>query len=78
VNSGWWTKPYWNYPTRPIDCRGFWTCDITTGGIDPLANTIAAFLISTGYDPPLASGQTNLPAELYENAAVYLEAVRSP
>jgi hypothetical protein len=40
-----------------------------------LANTIAAFLITADYDPPLASGQTSLPAELFENAASYVEVV---
>jgi hypothetical protein len=49
-----------------------------TGGINLLANTIAAFLIPAGYDPPPAEGQTILPADLYENAATFVEAARSP
>jgi exo-beta-1,3-glucanase (GH17 family) len=78
VGSGWWTKPTWATPATAIDCRGLWSCDITTGGSDPSANTIAAFLIPVDYDPPLASGGGALPAALYENTVAYVEAVRSP
>jgi hypothetical protein len=78
VGSGWWTKLTWANPVTPIDCRGLWSCNIVTGGSDTLANTIAAFLIPAGYDPPLASGQSTLPVAIYDNAVAYLETVRVP
>ena len=78
VNSGWWTKPTFASPTTDIDCRGFWSCNITTGGSDETANTIAAFLVPAGYAPPLVSGQTALPNELYQNALAYVMAPRNP
>ena len=55
-----------------------WTCDITTGGSDHLANTIAAYLVPNGYAPPLASGQSTLPAELMENSIAHIEVTHSP
>ena len=78
VGSGWWTKPTWAEPITSIDCRGTWTCDITTGGNDPSANTIAVFLIPAGYIPPEARGQTELPTAIFDNAVAHVETVRSP
>jgi len=68
VGSGWWTKPFWTLPSRPIWPDGTWTCDITTGGQDELANSIVAYLIPKGYTPPQASGQPTLPEELDAHA----------
>lgn len=78
VGSGWWTKPTWAEPITSIDCRGTWTCDITTGENDPSANTIAVFLIPAGYIPPEARGQTELPTAIFDNAVAHVETVRSP
>jgi hypothetical protein len=77
VGSGWWTKPSWASALTAINCDGSWTCDITTGGNDHLANTIAAYLVPNGYAPPLASGQSTLAPELMENSIAHLEVLRS-
>ncbi len=74
--SGWWTKPTFAQPLTTIAANGRWTTDITTGGSDPLATDIAAFLVPNGYSPPLMSGGGTLPAELYANAAAYTSATR--
>jgi hypothetical protein len=76
--SGWWTKPYWNRPLTPIQDDGTWICDITTGGNDPLATEIAAFLIPNVYPPPSLGGQQTLPEELFANAVDYVIADRPP
>jgi hypothetical protein len=78
VGSGWWTKPTWDAPLTSINCDGTWTCDITTGGYDQQANTIAAYLLPNGYDPPLARGDSALPPALIENSAAYVEVTRNP
>ncbi len=46
--SGWWTKPTIAQPLTPLAANGRWTTDITTGGSDPLATDIAAFLVPNG------------------------------
>lgn len=71
VGGGWWTKPYWASPLTPIRADGTFTVDITTGGSDPYATQIAAFLVPNGYNPPLMSGGAELPPELYQNAVAY-------
>jgi exo-beta-1,3-glucanase (GH17 family) len=76
VSGGWWTKPFWNNPVASISCDGSWICDITTGGEDPQATDIAAFLIPRSYTPPTAAGDGFLPAELYTNSVAYVEVKR--
>jgi exo-beta-1,3-glucanase (GH17 family) len=76
VSGEWYTKPYWTTPVTIINCDGSWTCDITTGGYDSQADQIAAYLIPTTYNPPLATGQATLPAELDQNAVVKVVANR--
>jgi len=76
--SGWWTKPYWDWPLTTIQEDGTWTCDITTGGTDQLATKIAAFLVPNGYNPPSMSGGQTLPTELFENAFAYIIIDRLP
>ncbi len=78
VVGGWWTKPYWNNPVTVINCDGRWECDITTGGVDERATRIAAYLIPSGYDPPLAGGSSSLPPELEENSLAKAETTRTP
>lgn len=68
VGSGWWTKPYWNNPLTGIKFDGSFVTDITTGGIDQKANTIVAYLLPAGYNPPLLGGQASLPQELEDKA----------
>jgi exo-beta-1,3-glucanase (GH17 family) len=78
VGEGWWTKPYWNAPLTPIADNGHWSCDIVTGGNDREANTIAAFLVPAGYEPPLMRGETPLPTGLYEDAIAHVIEQRTP
>lgn len=47
---------------------GFWKTDITTGGTDPSAPRIAAFLIPKGFSQPRLRGALEFPASL-ENRA---------
>lgn len=69
VSGGWWTKPYWSTPLTPIQDDGSWVCDITTGGIDEKATKIVAYLVREGYDPPLMSGEPELPPDLKKSLA---------
>lgn len=62
--GGWWTKPYFNQPTTAIGPGGFWKTDITTGGNDPSATRVAAFLIPKGYSPPRLRGAATFPDAL--------------
>jgi hypothetical protein len=45
IHGQWWTKPYWNQPWTSIKSDNTWQADITTGGDDPQASRIAAFLV---------------------------------
>lgn len=76
VGKGWWTKPTWASPLTSIQVDGSWVTDITTGGIDQTATKIAACLVPNGYNPPQRSGQPDLPAELYQNAAACVQTNR--
>lgn len=71
VGGGWWTKPTWAAPLTQINVDSTFTVDITTGGNDPYATQIAAFLVLNGYNPPSMGGGADLPAELYQNSAAY-------
>ncbi|KYK26099.1 hypothetical protein AYK26_00600 [Euryarchaeota archaeon SM23-78] len=77
VYGGWWNKPYWNKPLTAIDCDGNWVCDITTGGIDPRATRINAYLVSANYNPPILSGDS-LPQELEQIAVAWVKVQRNP
>jgi len=61
-----------------IQIDGHWITNIATGGVDPNATRIAAFLLPAGYVPPLISGDSILPAELAETAVARIEVSRSP
>ncbi len=76
VRGRWWTKPYFSVPITSIRPDGSFTTDVTTGGVDPEATEIAAFLVPFGYAPPLAGGAVALPAELETNAVASVVAVR--
>ena len=78
VGGGWWTKPTFANPLTPIPVSGSWTCDITTGGYDPQATEIAAYLVPNSYVPPRMEGQSSLPPELDQNAIAKTTAVRTP
>lgn len=75
--AGWWTKPTFEQPLTPIGNDGVWQCDITTGGADPCATMIAAFLVAAGYAPPPANGNQQLPDDLFTNAAAWTTVTRA-
>jgi hypothetical protein len=74
--DGWWTKPYWNQNSTPINSNGTWICDITTGGLDTSASQVAAFLIPRSYHPPNLSGQPNFPQSLESKAVAKVHITR--
>ncbi|MCX6028765.1 MAG: dockerin type I domain-containing protein [Chloroflexi bacterium] len=69
--DGWYNKPYWNPRLTPIQPDGAWTCDVTTGGGDPSATQLAAFLVPAGYNPPVMNDEGSLPAELWANVEAH-------
>ncbi len=75
-SSGWWTKPTFADPETTIACDGSWTTDITTGGDDPQANAIAAFLLPEGFTPPPMGGDSTLPQALYASAVANVSVTR--
>ena len=75
--DGWWIKPYSGTVTI-IQDDGTWTTDITTGGSDPLATEVVAFLIPMTYTPPSLLDAALLPEELYSNSVAFTSAVRRP
>jgi hypothetical protein len=77
VEGAWWTKPTFDAPRVVIQTDGSWVCDITTGGNDPAATEIAAYLIPVEYTPPTVNGQSKLPAELGQNAAANCQQTRT-
>jgi hypothetical protein len=62
--DGWYNKPTSAAPLTSIQANGSWTCDITTGGNDPQATRIAAFLLPSTNQPPIVNGTNALPAQL--------------
>lgn len=76
VRGGYWTKPYWSIRLTNIRSDGTWECDVTTGGVDPEADLLVAYLVPNGYNPPLMSGQTILPAELDQNSIAKVQVLR--
>ena len=75
--TGWWTKPYWVWPTVSINVDGTFSCLTTTGGIDEIWTRCRAYLIPKDYSPPLSGGGA-LPAELEAHALAEVEVVRVP
>lgn len=78
VGGGWWTKPYWSYPTTSISTGGSFVTDITNGGTDQNATQIAAYLIRSDYQPPLASGHAAIPGDIEAQALAKVVADRTP
>lgn len=68
VSGSWWIKPYADTTLAKILPDGTWSCDITTGGIDSTATSVAAFLIPKNYSPPLLLGGASLPEALNQNS----------
>ncbi len=49
--ENWWgPKPLWAQPLTPINADGTWQCNITTGGCDPNATRVVAFLVPKDID----------------------------
>ena len=71
VSGGWWSKPTFDYPRTAIQADNTFKCNITTGGRDQLATSIAAFVIPASYAPPVLAGVGNLPQELYQRAVAH-------
>lgn len=63
---GWWIKPRSGEPLTPVASDCSWSCDITTGGRDPWAVEIIAFLWPKDEgEPPIVLGEQCLPDELF-------------
>jgi hypothetical protein len=69
---GWWTKPTYKNPLTNIESDSLFECDITTGGYDSSATKIAAFLVRSGYSPPLCGNKSQLPEDIFDNAVDYV------
>ncbi len=76
VNGCWWTKPTFTEPLTRLNCDGSFVCDITTGGNDPDATFIRAYLLPATYNPPSVSCFVTIPAEIQQNAVAWLEVPR--
>lgn len=74
VGGGWWTKPTFAEPVTAPAWDGQWITDITTGGNDPLASDVAAFLLPLGVSPAPANGQPFLPASIFADALAWVQA----
>ncbi len=64
---GWWTKPYFNQRTVPVDPNGWFTANVTTGGAltsDPQTTLYSVNLLDANQTPELAKGLCHLPESL--------------
>jgi len=50
-----------------------WKCEVVTDDGDQCATEIVAFLLPKDYDPPLISGESTIPCELYENSDSFVK-----
>lgn len=50
VGSGWWVKPYWDYPFTYIANDGTFELSVTTGGIDEQATEYRTWLVTEDYE----------------------------
>jgi hypothetical protein len=77
--GGWWTKPTWANPTTLLNPgNGTFSCAVTTGGIDEQATEYRAYLIPASSSPPLATGQSSVPAAIEATAVAWVSATRQP
>ncbi len=65
---GWVTKPTCGQPLTTIQPDGSWNADITTGGGDPNATRIAAFLVPSSFTQACVLGTSTLSTNLYSSA----------
>jgi hypothetical protein len=61
VTGGWWTKPTFANPITDIASNGAWSCNCQSYFTDADADTVRAYLIPKGYNPPSAAGGTMPP-----------------
>jgi hypothetical protein len=75
--QGWYNKPV-NPPDSltPIGSSGSWVTDITTGGADPCAWRIAAFLVPNSFVPSAANGAAEIPGDVQAAALAAVETTR--
>ena len=73
---GFWTKPTFADPETPIRCNGSFSSAIVTGGEDLYGDQIVAFVLPSGYQVPLLSGSSTLPASLYSGSLAHVSAAR--
>ncbi len=79
VNNLYWVKPSYLSPRTPIDAEGCWKLDITTGGNDPNATEILAYLVPLSYTlPVINSGLSVIPAGIEQNAVGKVSVMRQP
>ncbi len=60
VITGWWIKPTYGYAYEP-SVDGTFNISIATGGIDPSATQVTAFLVTKNHVVKDASGLANIP-----------------
>lgn len=70
---GWYTKPYSQAPTVPINPDGTFALDVTTGGLDAIATIFCASLVPTNEVPPLALGTGRVPEDTNSVAMTFVE-----
>jgi len=63
--EGWWIKPYYQ-SVIAIDDDGNWSADMTTGGVDELADQVVVYLVPHTAEASIPSllGDNDLPASL--------------
>jgi glucan 1,3-beta-glucosidase len=65
VENRWWNKPYATHPVTPIDKARRWSARVVTGGVDHLADRVAAFMIPKGVTAPVCMGTVQLDPALF-------------
>lgn len=78
VAGRWYSKPSYADPLTTLQSDGRWSCNIVTGGDDPTATRMVAYLVPATYPPPLAQGLEALPISLDQNAIAKAETTRKP
>jgi hypothetical protein len=68
VFGGYWTKPYFAQPLTTIQNDGTWHSPYNTGGADGCADEFRCYLVTNGFQYPLANGVSQPPAELESNS----------
>jgi hypothetical protein len=68
VQGRFWIKPTGSNPVTPLASDGTFVVDITTGGVDEIAEYMVTYAIPLGYSPPVLLGETAIPVELEQNA----------